>query len=180
MWGLIVKKRVPPTRFARYCCYELKEHGGDRRFVVTGVRWAESLKRRNNRGILEISFRSKRQKIMLIDDNNEARKMIEQCQMKSKHILNPIVDWEDEDVWEFIKGNNLPYCKLYDKGFKRLGCIGCPIQGKKGMIRDFDRWPTYKVMYIKSFQKMVDKRIEDGLKTDWKTGEEVFNWWLGQ
>ena len=46
------------------------------------------------------------------------------------------------------------------------------------MIRNFERWPTYKKMYIRAFQKMVDKRIADGLETDWKTGEDVFDRWI--
>ena len=33
MWGLIPQKLMPPTRMVRYCCEELKEHGGDGRFV---------------------------------------------------------------------------------------------------------------------------------------------------
>lgn len=41
MWGLIPQKLMPPTRMARYCCEVLKEHGGDGRFVCTGVRWGE-------------------------------------------------------------------------------------------------------------------------------------------
>lgn len=40
MWQLIVKKKMPPTRLARYCCEELKEKGGKGRIKVTGVRWA--------------------------------------------------------------------------------------------------------------------------------------------
>lgn len=50
MWNLIPKKKLPPTRIARYCCAELKEHGGDGRFTVTGVRWAESARRKLTRG----------------------------------------------------------------------------------------------------------------------------------
>ena len=45
MWDLIVEKRVPPTRLMRYCCQVLKEGGGAKRSVVTGVRHAESAKR---------------------------------------------------------------------------------------------------------------------------------------
>ena len=54
MWGLIAKKNTPPLRIARYCCAELKERGGYGRFVVTGVRWAESVKRKANRHIAEV------------------------------------------------------------------------------------------------------------------------------
>jgi len=50
MWNLIPKKKMPPTRVVRYCCGKLKEIGGKGRFVVTGVRWAESSKRKGNRG----------------------------------------------------------------------------------------------------------------------------------
>ena len=53
MWNLIPKKKMPPTRIVRYCCEKLKEGGGEGRFVVTGVRWAESAKRKTNRAGLE-------------------------------------------------------------------------------------------------------------------------------
>lgn len=52
MWSLIPKCRMPPTRIARYCCTELKETGGEGRVTVTGVRWAESNKRRSNQGVI--------------------------------------------------------------------------------------------------------------------------------
>ncbi len=53
MWSLIPQKLIPPTRIIRYCCEVLKEHGGDNRYIITGVRWAESTKRKKNRGIHE-------------------------------------------------------------------------------------------------------------------------------
>lgn len=46
MKKLIEKKGILPTRLARYCCAEFKERGGIGRFVVTGVRHAESVRRR--------------------------------------------------------------------------------------------------------------------------------------
>lgn len=54
MWNLIPKKKMPPTRLVRYCCQVLKEGGGDGRFTVTGVRWAESRSRRANQGEVTI------------------------------------------------------------------------------------------------------------------------------
>lgn len=56
MWNLIPTKGMPPTRVARYCCEYLKESGGQGEFTVTGVRWAESAKRKNNRKGLELEF----------------------------------------------------------------------------------------------------------------------------
>lgn len=38
---------------------------------------------------------------------------------------NPISIWTDADIWEYIKRHNLPYCKLYDKGYERTGCCFC-------------------------------------------------------
>ena len=82
--------------------------------------------------------------------------MVEQCYIKRKTTINPIVDWTDDDVWEFIKEvAKVPYCELYDQGFTRLGCIGCPLQGREGMIRDFERWPGYRKLYIRAFEQMI-------------------------
>lgn len=187
MWRLIEKKGLPPTGMARYCCSELKEGGGAGRFVVTGVRWAESVRRKNTRKLIEFdAYGSKSKKsienreIFLNSDNDEKRRMIENCTIKGKHILNPIVDWENWEVWSFIKSNKIPYPKLYDKGFDRIGCIGCPLQNRKGKIRDFELWPKYKQNYIKAFDRMLKNREEKGLENNWKTGQEVFDWWLGK
>lgn len=54
MWNLIPDQRYPPTRIARYCCKFLKETGGDGEMMVTGVRWAESVNRRKNQGVVTI------------------------------------------------------------------------------------------------------------------------------
>jgi phosphoadenosine phosphosulfate reductase len=184
MWRLIEKKKLPPTSLMRYCCSELKENNGVNRFVVTGVRWAESARRKNNRQMVEFDrygSQSKKAKadreIFLMSDNEEKRQMLENCTIKGKHILNPIVDWSDEEVWEYIRRNDLKYCCLYDEGFKRLGCIGCPLAGSKNMIKDFERYPKYKQNYIKAFDRMIKARANAGLKTDWQTGEEVMDWW---
>ncbi|QGA55549.1 phosphoadenylyl-sulfate reductase [Sulfolobus sp. E5-1-F] len=39
--------------------------------------------------------------------------------------LNPLANWTWEQVWEYIKKNNVPYNKLYDKGYKSIGCVPC-------------------------------------------------------
>ena len=53
-------------------------------------------------------------------------------------------------------------------------------KGKKGMLKDFERFPKYKENYIKAFERMLKVRKEKGLETTWKTGEEVFDWWINQ
>ena len=54
MWNLIPRKLMPPTRIARYCCKYLKEDGGDGRMCITGVRWAESVNRQKNQGLVTV------------------------------------------------------------------------------------------------------------------------------
>ena len=176
MWKLIIKNNCPPTRIQRWCCRELKEHGGEGRICVTGVRWAESTRRKANRAAFEV-LESKKRGNYLFNDNDEDRRMFENCMQKGKRIVNPIIDWEDADVWEYIHSRKLKYCKLYDEGFTRLGCIGCPMAGKN-RINEFKRWPKYKAQYIRTFDKVVKNRKAKGMKCTWETAEDVMNWWI--
>lgn len=132
MWTLIPQKLVPPTRIMRYCCAVLKETTGHNRFIATGVRWAESTQRKLNRGIMEINHRDKEKRIVMMADNSEKRQLFETCALKGKMTVNPIVDWSDEDVWDYMNAEHLPVNPLYCEGQKRVGCVGCPMAGKGG------------------------------------------------
>lgn len=177
MWKLIEQKHYPPTRRMRYCCSELKEREGKGRFVVTGVRWAESRKRQK-RGFAEVQGQSEA-KIILNSDNDEKRRKIESCQVKGKRVLNPIVDWTDEEVWKFIHAEIQTYCSLYDEGFTRIGCIGCPLAAIKQREKEFVRYPMFKRAYLKAFERMLAYH-KGGTHGDftWKDAEEVYRWWL--
>lgn len=175
MWNLIPRKKMPPTRMIRYCCESLKEGGGKGRFVVTGVRWAESARRQKNRSGLEIDIGSKRRKLE-DPDNPQNEEMARFCPTKGKHILNPIIDWSNEEVWEFIKRYNIPYCNLYDEGYKRLGCIGCPMSTHQR--EELRRYPNYKKAYLRAFDKMLVELNKGEIKPNWKTAEEVMEWWI--
>lgn len=174
MWNLIPRKKMPPTRVVRYCCDSLKEHGGEGRFCITGVRHAESAKRAT-RGGLEAANGSSRKRIQLDPDNPDNEEMVRICPTKGKHIINPIIDWEEDDVWEFIKAYNVPYCTLYDKGYKRLGCIGYPMSTNKK--NELEAYPKYKQAYIRAFDRMLKNRKE---VADWETGQDVYNWWISK
>ncbi len=154
MWQLIVKLRMPPTRIVRYCCENLKERGGADRLVVTGIRWEESAKR-------------------------SKRRMVEPCKKHSrKTYIHPIIDWTAKEVWQFIHENNVPCSDLYNKGYRRIGCILCPMQTAWEKKRDMELFPKYATAYKHAFQRMIDKRRKDGLETQWTTGQEVFDWWI--
>ena len=174
MWNLIPRKKFPPTMLIRYCCQELKETQGQGRFVVTGVRWAESIKRKKNRGGLEIENGTKK-RTFVDPDNPDNEQMARFCPTRGSHVPNPVIDWSNEEVWEFIHEYNVPYCKLYDQGRTRLGCIGCPMSSKQK--EELELYPKYKAAYIRTFDKML-KEVQGIRNTDWQTGEDVYNWWV--
>ena len=101
--------------------------------------------------------------------------MVRFCMQSKGFILNPIIDWTDAEVWEFIHRYNVPYCKLYDEGFKRLGCIGCPQAQPKEKERELNLYPKMKAAYIRAFERM----IHNGKKEyQWENGEDVYKWWI--
>jgi phosphoadenosine phosphosulfate reductase len=179
MWNLIPRKLIPPTRLVRYCCAELKEGGGKDRMITTGVRWDESTARKS-RGALEIISKRREKSIFLNNDNDEDRRLFETCTMKGKRVANPIIDWETSDVMDFLTWEKVKLCSLYSKGWKRVGCIGCPMAGKH-RYAEFARYPTYKKAYIRAFDKMMEMRrlrgMPRGVEVD-ETGVDVFHWWM--
>ena len=156
MWQLIVENGMPPLMNMRYCCKILKESGGGGRTTVTGVRRAESVKR-------------------------SKRRAVENCYRDaSKTYLNIIIDWEDDDVWEYIRGNKIKYCNLYDEGFLRLGCILCPSASPKRKKQDIARWPKIAKAWKRACNKAYDVRKLKGLpmKYNHKNGDELYEWWI--
>lgn len=184
MWELIPQKKMPPTQLTRYCCDVLKETSGANRCVATGVRWAESLKRKNNRTAFETITKKRRDKvklsdeIMLNNDNSDKRKLVEHCIKKGKMIVNPIIDWTDNDIWNFIRSENINTNIMYEMGYKRVGCVGCPMATYKQITKEFRDFPAYKKAYLKAFDRMLKNRTPRSTEEGWKTAEEVFEWWI--
>lgn len=182
MWSLISMKVTPPTRIARYCCQVLKETGCKNRMIATGVRWDESLKRSKREAYETFGATAKSairisDEKMLLTDNDDTRKMFERCEMKAKTVVNPIIDWKHSDIWEYIHSEKINTNVLYEYGYERVGCVGCPMAGKK-RYKEFSDFPQYKMNYIKAFERMLEQRKMKGLPCKWKNGEEVFLWWM--
>ncbi len=54
--------------------------------------------------------------------------------------LNPLADWSENDVWDYIRENNVPYNKLHDKGYPSIGCAPCTRAVKPGEQLRAGRW----------------------------------------
>lgn len=155
-----------PTRRWRWCCRDYKEQGGNKLFKVIGVRAEESARRKG----LWTTVKT----------------------LEGSPILCPILYFTEADIWEYIRMNNLDYCSLYDetdengdKLFSRLGCIGCPMAGKR-RAKDFERWPKYGEMWKKAaydwFEKYNNIMKKDGtpykMAIIFETPEEYWDWWM--
>lgn len=147
----LVSKKGLPNRHVRWCCGYLKETGGKGRTVVTGVRRAESNKR--SKRPIYYTF-------------------------KNKTFLNPIVDWKDNDVWDYIHSNELPYPSLYDQGHDRIGCILCPLKCVHKRIRDYYEYPAHVRALERAIGIYLSTRPESGLWNWGKTPKEIIMSWV--
>lgn len=123
---------------------------------------------------------TRQQGLIMNVDNDKARRFVEHCYRTTSTMINPIVDWTDEDVWEFLNYYGCKSNPLYENSFNRIGCIGCPMGYWKNRLREFELYPKYKNLYIKAFDRMLKYREELGLinQGEWYDGESVFNWWI--
>lgn len=135
----LVEKKGLPSMFRRFCCAYLKE-----RYIASplllGIRSSESVKR--------------------------AARYTEPtaCRIYSKKVSSetvlPIVHWTNQDIVEFSEQENLRFHPFYyvDGRFdvnRRVGCIGCPLQGDRGR-GDYLLYPKFLRRLIESYAKYVE------------------------
>jgi len=154
----LIKKKGMPTRIRRFCCAFLKHNHGKNNVVVQGIRSAESFAR-THREIFEEAMTNTKK------DYDNGTEMYYLC---------PIIDWTVGDVWEYIKERNLPYCSLYDEGWERLGCVGCPMG--KNQVKELDRWPRMAKAYRKALDIFWEHKGHE-LKR-WSSSQEYWEWWI--
>lgn len=195
MWNLIPRKTVPPTRLHRYCCKVLKEASTPNSICLTGVREAESAKRKG-RDIFNITNHSEYLQFSLdhaqevfqesIEINDDAWDctLIKRMKENGNVVVTPIYYWTDDDIWQYIKDEQMEVNPLYARGYHRVGCIGCPLANHKQMLKEFRDYPKYRQLYISAFERMIENRKAQGKITEcegyhnWSDGEAVFEWWL--
>jgi phosphoadenosine phosphosulfate reductase len=173
-----IKAKCLPSMKIRWCCAEFKEKGGENKVVLVGVRHAEG-SRRAKRHEVEVSNhkfsgdlngfgewsdkqrkklakRAEKQKDTQFDQFSEHKEQMVTCiNGKDKIIISPIIDWSEQDVWEFLNDvMRVPHCELYDKGRRRLGCICCPMASIKNTLRDIREYPYVKEKWIKAIMEV--------------------------
>lgn len=175
IYDLAMKKHILPTRILRWCCAEYKEISGAGKVTLIGIRKQESV-RRAKREEISVSIKGKRLEQNFDQWSKHEEKMITCVKGKDKILVSPIIYWTERDVWEFLnKIINVQHCTLYDEGYKRIGCILCPMSSYSQKIRDCRRFPHVKKKWIDTIQKLIDAGY---INYNIHSAEVGFYWWI--
>lgn len=165
---------ILPTKRVRWCCKEFKESAGAGKVTLIGIRHAES-SRRAARQEVEISEKKYSGDLDGLEDYRKARNAQKRGRKPKNNrevtivnadgertlgcirgqeslLISPIIEWTDDDVWNFLNTLGVAHCELYDQGWNRIGCIGCPMSSEKQKIVENKRWPHVKRNWIKAIK----------------------------
>ena len=176
IYEIAKKKHLLPTRKFRWCCAEFKEMSGAGKVTLIGIRKEESA-RRSKRGEVSINkkINGKYSNESFDQWSEHEEKMLACVGGKEKIIISPILNWSERDVWDFLNSLAIPHCCLYDQGYKRIGCICCPMSSYKQKIREIERWPHVKRNWLKTIKWLK----ENGYNPHPEESEETnFRWWI--
>lgn len=185
IFQIAVEKQILPTMRVRWCCDEYKETAGAGKVTLIGIRKAESY-RRAKRNEVEITNRKFSGNFDGLDEYRQEQRA-KRARHKSKEqgvnitnadeeqtlgcihgkeslLISPIIYWTEQDVWEFLNDVvKVPHCSLYDEGWHRIGCIGCPMSSHKQKMLENERYPHVKRNWIKAIKAIrnggIQKRI---------------------
>lgn len=169
-----VERQILPTMRVRWCCAEYKETAGAGKVTLIGIRKAES-SRRAKRNEVEINNRKFSGNLDGLEEyrqEQKAKRMKRKSKANGVNITNadeeqtlgcihgkesllvsPIIYWTEQDVWEFLNDVvKVPHCSLYDEGWHRIGCIGCPMSSHKQKMIENERYPHVKRNWIKAIK----------------------------
>jgi phosphoadenosine phosphosulfate reductase len=68
---------------------------------------------------------------LAVQENDEAHGMTK---------FNPLADWSEDDVWNYLRSNQVPYNPLHDKGYPSIGCEPCTRAIQPGEDVRAGRW----------------------------------------
>lgn len=131
----LIRKKGMPSRFARFCCAELKEYKILDTCVI-GIRREESTKR---------AARYKEPTVCRVYSKTE----------RVEEVL-PILEWNLQDVAEFLEDRKIKLAPVYyDEAGKvhyerRLGCLGCPLVNDTQKLKEFKKYPNLAKQWCKA------------------------------
>lgn len=173
IYEMAKKKHILPTMTLRWCCAEYKEFSGFGKVTLIGIRKQESTRRakRNEVELYNHKFSG------TFDQWEEHEETMVTCVGgRDKILVSPIIYWTERDVWQFLNDVvKVPHCKLYDEGYKRIGCILCPMANYKQKLRECERFPHVRHKWIQTIQKMIDAGY---FFKDIPDAEFGFRWWI--
>lgn len=102
------------------CCH-LRKVMPLRRYLAGKEAWITGLRREQSSGRRETSY-------LEWDTDNGVLK------------INPLADWTDEMVWDYIEAHKLPYNPLHDEGYPSIGCVPCTQPVEEGEEKRAGRW----------------------------------------
>lgn len=173
IYHIAVEKTLLPTQRIRWCCEEYKENAGAGKVTLIGIRHQEST-RRAKRNEVEISSRKfsgtfdgfeqyreeklsqqRRSKKSVNITNATGERTLGCIRGKESLLVSPIIHWTERDVWEFLNDVcRVPHCSLYDDGYRRIGCICCPMSSPRQKLKEMNRWPHVKRNWVKAIREI--------------------------
>ena len=77
-------------------------------------------------------------------DHTTSRSSAQRIEVDERHggiiKVNPLVDWTEDAVWQYVKRGNIPYNRLYDMGYTSIGCAPCTRATAPGEDARDGRW----------------------------------------
>lgn len=181
IYDLAADRGILPSMRIRWCCADLKESAGAGKVTLIGIRKEEST-RRAKRHEVEVSDKrfsgnldefeewrkaeiAKREEKLMRKMKREGKKVNEdefslqtdnevRCiNGKDSILISPIFEWTERDVWTFLNEVvRVPHCELYDQGYKRIGCILCPMSQYRQKVRELKDFPHVKRGWIRAIK----------------------------
>lgn len=178
-----LKTKALPTQKMRFCCAVLKETKGAGTVTLTGVRRQESNKRSQRNEAEKIGSKKARFSGTFNQlDQFTRSKEVEGVQCvngNDKIVINPIIDWTELDVWYFLNEvAKVEHCVLYDRGWKRIGCLFCPMASQKEIVREVREYPKYQDLMLRTIHRLRERGYMNMYKE--LTDLEIFKWWISK
>ena len=175
IYEMAKKKGCLPTRLVRWCCEEFKEMSGAGKVTLIGIRKSESTNRKKRN---EIETGDRKFSGTFDQWSEHQEKMVTCVGGKDKILVSPILYWTEKDVWDYLKRMHIPYCELYDKGYKRIGCIMCPMSNYKQNVREMKNFPHVGKNWRKTIEWLIENKWKD--KPLLQDPDMALKWWISK